>query len=608
MMKLSSIRIQGMHNVSDKTYQLGRMNYFRGPNGVGKSTVMQAIQLALLGYIPGTDKKKSAIFHHSNGHHMSVELVLEGGSNKITINRTWTRKGKDIVATVNTVPEDIDIEAIIGELALPILNFNDFIGMTSNKLKDWFINFLPSADSDIDWNSRLRAEIESYGTLLSPEFVTETIQYVTNLKSEGVERIREFNAYLKQEQSCKKAELTRVQGTIQSLIYYDDCDNSADVSTLTEQNRIDAMHKDNISHQLTLLAQNNNIHAQLRQLTDVTMDSLEADGRYVENIQNIAAADKAIDECTESITSWSAEVASRKQQIADKQKVINGAGVCPYSGTVCEAIAKMIDVFKSDVELLSIEIDTYLKKIDVKNAELATARQQKSSCERHNSTLAAQYTKSDALNKQLNKGLDGLNEEMLIKNRAELEDSIAKRNELIIKLEANKKYNELTKTLTAQKFQLEQELEIIKDWIKLTDVNGMQSTIMDAPFKNLAGTMSEYLRKFFERPDLTAAFHLTQEANSFSFGIRDERGVYIEFDLLSSGEKCLYTLSLLLSLIETANTHLPLILIDDLLDHLDANRIQACFETLYDINTVQVLLAGVQECSHENAADFVVEV
>ena len=136
----------------------------------------------------------------------------------------------------------------------------------------------------------------------------------------------------------------------------------------------------------------------------------------------------------------------------------------------------------------------------------------------------------------------------------------------------------------------------------------MQSTIMDAPFKNLAGTMSEYLRKFFERPDLTAAFHLTQEANSFSFGIRDERDVYIEFDLLSSGEKCLYTLSLLLSLIETANTHLPLILIDDLLDHLDTNRIQACFETLYDINTVQVLLAGVQECGHANAADFVVEV
>jgi ATPase involved in DNA repair len=57
MMKLSSIRIQGMHNVVDKTYKLNNMNYFVGPNGAGKSTIMQAIQLALLGYIPGTDKR-----------------------------------------------------------------------------------------------------------------------------------------------------------------------------------------------------------------------------------------------------------------------------------------------------------------------------------------------------------------------------------------------------------------------------------------------------------------------------------------------------------------------------------------------------------------------
>ena len=33
-----------------------------GPNGAGKTTIIQAIQLALLGYIPGTDKNKTAIF------------------------------------------------------------------------------------------------------------------------------------------------------------------------------------------------------------------------------------------------------------------------------------------------------------------------------------------------------------------------------------------------------------------------------------------------------------------------------------------------------------------------------------------------------------------
>ena len=45
---------------------------------------------------------------------------------------------------------------------------------------------------------------------------------------------------------------------------------------------------------------------------------------------------------------------------------------------------------------------------------------------------------------------------------------------------------------------------------------------------------------------------------------------------------------------ETSNTQLPILLIDDLLDHLDTSRITSCFETLYSIDNVQVLLAGVQ--------------
>ena len=190
--------------------------------------------------------------------------------------------------------------------------------------------------------------------------------------------------------------------------------------------------------------------------------------------------------------------------------------------------------------------------------------------------------------------VEDLDENILQINIQDIESRIKSRNDMIIKIEANKQYNELTTKLTAQKFQIEQEIEILKDWIKLTDVNGMQSDIMKAPFSKLAGKMSMYLNKFFGSTDLTASFHLTQEANSFSFGIRKADDTYIEFDLLSSGEKCLYTLSLMLGLIETSNTQLPILLIDDLLDHLDTSRITSCFETLYSIDNVQVLLAGVQ--------------
>lgn len=49
-------------------------------------------------------------------------------------------------------------------------------------------------------------------------------------------------------------------------------------------------------------------------------------------------------------------------------------------------------------------------------------------------------------------------------------------------------------------------------------------------------------------------------------------------------------------------------MIDDLLDHLDMLRIKECFETLYSISDVQILLAGVQDCTHSNAKEFVVEI
>lgn len=106
----------------------------------------------------------------------------------------------------------------------------------------------------------------------------------------------------------------------------------------------------------------------------------------------------------------------------------------------------------------------------------------------------------------------------------------------------------------------------------------------------------------------TAKFHLTEKANSFSFGVTNEENEYIEFDLLSSGEKCLYTLALLISIVELSDSPLKIIMIDDLLDHLDMLRIKDCFETLYSISDIQILLAGVQDCTHSNAKEFVVEI
>ena len=131
---------------------------------------------------------------------------------------------------------------------------------------------------------------------------------------------------------------------------------------------------------------------------------------------------------------------------------------------------------------------------------------------------------------------------------------------------------------------------------------------MEAPYKQLAEKMSVYLQEFFAGKFKSAKFHLSEKSNNFSFGVINNESNYIEFDLLSSGEKCLYTLVLLLSIAESSDSQLKLIMIDDLLDHLDTARIKDCFETLYKISNVQILMAGVQNCTHSNAEEFVIEV
>ena len=78
-------------------------------------------------------------------------------------------------------------------------------------------------------------------------------------------------------------------------------------------------------------------------------------------------------------------------------------------------------------------------------------------------------------------------------------------------------------------------------------------------------------------------------------------------ELLSSGEKCLFALSLLLAIVENSNAPAKLLLVDDILDHLDPERIKDCFTTLYN-STIQTVIAGVQKCEHEHADEFVINI
>lgn len=612
-MKLSSITIRGMHKVTNKTYDLSGFRYFFGENGAGKSTVMQAVQLALLGYIPGTDKTKSAIFKHSDGRAMSVELTVDDDGKPITIKRTWEKKGKDIVANSNVSPAVYDTKGIVGNIELPVFNFNEFVGMTANKLKDWFMNFLPPADAEIDWDHELSNSIADFGKILDQDFFNTTVNYVKSLADEysGVALVREFNTYLKEQLSAYKAMQTRVQATIQNLIYYNDCDDSQSIEELTQANKEAQLLLDSLHTNLLKVQQNMKLEERLKSFKQhITDSSLSEDSWYSAATVRLNEYEKSLAVLGDRKFILEKQIAELSAEFRDKKKVVESNGKCPYTCEGCTTITNLITVFKNEMEKLKEKINDLTAQMAELDRDIRDMNNAINSERVQMAEVEKAYSQYGMVSSQMSADVQGFTVEDLTAKIQELETEINNRRDTIIKLEANKKYEELTDKLANEKYTIEQNIEILKVWCKLTDVNGLQSKLMKAPFDNLADKMSEYICRFFESTGRfkSAAFMLTEKANSFSFGVTDSTGTYIEFDLLSSGEKCLYTLAMLLCIVEVSDSPLKLIMIDDLLDHLDTDRIKDCFKTLYANRGVQILLAGVQPCTHENAEEFVIQV
>ena len=312
----------------------------------------------------------------------------------------------------------------------------------------------------------------------------------------------------------------------------------------------------------------------------------------------------------EELTSELSEIDKRRNQaqmyIADHNKLLSSKGVCTYTGNVCESIVASFEAIKAkDAELNEVisectnKHNELVNQINKINIDLNTAT--KFISERKASHEHVNRLRSMLIPVSSNASADELNAEL-----AQLNDEIKSFESTWVKLQANNKYNKLIEDLTTQKFAIEQTIDILKLWIKLTDANGLQSEMMTAPFISFAEDMNVYISKLFGK-DVAAKFNLENKANSFSFGIvRDQQ--YIPFDLLSSGEKCIYTLALMICISSKSNSDLKVILIDDLFDHLDDENMKMLFGSLNNIHDIQFIIAGVKDFTSTSDNQLVIEI
>lgn len=618
MIKLVKIVIEGMHNVSRKTYNLQNLTYLHGPNGAGKSTVMQAIQLALLGYIPGTSKaSKEALFKHSNGHLLGVTLYLQDDDTMVKIERVWSGTGSTIHSSVNIEPSGYDIHEVIAELELPIFNFNEFIDLTANKMKDWFIEFLPSSKINIDWADVLQKSAQDAGFDITSgaSFIQSAIHDIENMSETGLDLVRAANKTFKTALSFKKKELERAQATIQSLIYYDDIDSSISIDELDDQLAVYESLKAAREFAKQCITANARIEAQLQDYADCTEVSAESDSRYIAAAEECAQIDVELSEAATRISQYQQDMdALRAEQLElkskqteldaenkAKQSIVDSNGICPFTQSRCDSVQPLIKEYKQQIndnlkviEALQTEFNKLSQSIHDVAAKVATINDNIATL--HSQQLVCNNTMSDIKHRYADK--HQLSLQIVIVPDTEDDDSdidalIQELKDTQIKYEANRKYNKLIDTLTANKYAVEQEILAYKAWILLTDVNGLQSTAeATQPFVELQIDMNKYLHAVFGE-SVTAKFNVSAKANSFSFGVERD-SVYIPFNLLSSGEKCMYTLSLMMSLTQLSKSPLKLVMVDDLLDHLDDVNIDRLFTSLETIEDIQMIFAGVK--------------
>ena len=601
-MKIKSIYINGLHNAINKTYEFGDIVYIFGNNGIGKSTILQGIQLALLGYIPGTAKNsKEAILRHSPIGKIEVCLTLiSDNSHEITIQRNINKNGNFKTITPDNPQVEDEINSIIADLELPIFNFNEFVGQTANKLKEYFIkHILPTVNGDLDWKHILTDSISDCNFEDRNSVIEYGLSLVADIDGELLDQVVSANRKFKDEQSFNKAESQRLQNTIDSLIYYDDYIGPTDINQINDSLlSLGAVRDQLIKYESAANAVKSSQEELDKLRTDI--ENLGGKNAYDELNITLPKLKQMYKDLSEAVTAKQNKLATVKALDASAESIIQSRGVCPYTKDTCKSIITKIEDLRNESVTRKAESVRLTEEIALDNTNLNNMLTNIRKCESGINDFTNIWNRIVTLEKTIGELPQKPETD---KSLFELDREISMLTESRDKLQANIRYNETIENLTKLKYAAELQGEALARWVKTTDTNGLQTTLMAEPFEDLAKTMTQYIQQMYGRTDITAHFVISSKANSFSFGlIRD--GVYIPYDLLSSGEKCLYNLALMICIVNNNNSPLKVLLCDDMFDHLDQNAIESTFATLMNIKDIQFIFAGVKYCT--NAKDIMI--
>lgn len=622
-MKLSCVNITGMHNiVAPTTVSLdNKVTYIFGKNGSGKSTIVEAIQLALLGYIPGYGKKNQDIMKHANGDMMSVEVIFDSGE---SIKRIYIKDKTSVKCTVVSEPEELDLLSLIGQIELPVFNFNEFAGSSSNKQKEWFISYLPSSKKTVDWDNELAESIKNMLLTTDKSLIIDEAQKIiedvmNTMKDDAPAAIvSQINKQFKEVVSLKKSRVDQLTSTYASLTNMESVASSAYMSSASVKERMDkvdaeredvikqkaiaATYKAKTDQMAAYAALRANIHE------DPRVKSIQAkEAGYDLDMGDIKAQKEELDKWLVEAEPKLEEVTKQKykleQYINDLSNLIKRGCNCPYDNSPCERLSAKTAEHSAEYEEKKAEYIKLCNSYSQLATQVKDLREKKDALDKQlgditfnqiprlkneYSNIKLEYRSRDALLEEINKMPSLPSEEYYDERINELTESKNKLNEEYTASLTQETNAELLDTVFKDKLFQSESLDCFKEWVKLTGPNGLQTTLSDDVFDEAEKHMTEYIQKMFGK-NYSAFFNVSQKANSFGFGlvVNNKR---IFFETLSSGEKCAYVVALIAYLLE--RSPFKLALIDDIFDHLDPDNAVKCVKCINKLKDIQFVVTG----------------
>lgn len=263
---INEVQIKGLKGL-DTVQELSGRDIICGKNGSGKSTRAQAIQAAILGYVPGNGKTAADTFKLANGNKMAVGLTTSGG---FRFDRTLERKTKTKRngAAEIKIEQELTVSPGKGEKTAAdeekriaeelgsfpcMLDFDEFLSLSDLKRRE-FIYSLSAADIALTKDG-IAAELKE--RLLTDELqennaemyqtMVQTIDECLGEYADGEDvqtGLQAMHDYAKTQLSYWKKELEKAAGASQKIAEYKNELQETDRNLEKNQQTLDQLQKD----------------------------------------------------------------------------------------------------------------------------------------------------------------------------------------------------------------------------------------------------------------------------------------------------------------------------------------------------------------------------